>query len=201
MLITTTTPGLNKILIMTREQTSDRIIELREQINLYNHKYYQEDTSLISDKEFDLLLAELILLEQENPEFFEANSPSQRVGGTVSKAFTTVKHQYPMLSLSNTYSEEELLEFDKRVSKGLGDEPYEYFCELKFDGVAISLKYENGQLIRGITRGDGVQGDDVIANVRTIKSIPLTVQGNTPSAFEVRGEILLTKAAFAKINQ
>ena len=185
---------------MTKEQASSRINELRDLINLYNHKYYQEDTSLISDKDFDLLLQELIDLEQANPKLFEANSPSQRVGGTVSKSFTTVKHQYPMLSLGNTYSEDELIDFDNRVSKGLGDAAYEYFCELKFDGVAISLKYENGNLVQGITRGDGVQGDDVITNVRTIKSIPLTVHGSAPSNFEVRGEILLTKDAFAKIN-
>ena len=196
-----TTPGLNKHQIMTKEKASSRINELRGLINLYNHKYYQEDTSLISDKDFDLLLEELIDLEQANPELFDANSPSQRVGGTVSKSFKTVKHEYPMLSLGNTYSEDELIEFDKRVSKGLGNEQYEYFCELKFDGVAISLRYENGRLIQGITRGDGVQGDDVIANVRTIKSIPLTIQGNAPDKFEVRGEILLSKEAFAKINQ
>jgi DNA ligase (NAD+) len=186
---------------MTKEKASSRIIELRGLINLYNHKYYQEDTSLISDKDFDLILEELIDLEQANPELFDANSPSQRVGGTVSKSFTSVKHQYPMLSLGNTYSEDELFEFDKRVSKGLGDEQYEYFCELKFDGVAISLRYENGKLTQGITRGDGVQGDDVIANVRTIQSIPLTVPGKAPATFEVRGEILLSKEAFAKINQ
>ena len=186
---------------MNKEQASIRIIELREQINLYNHKYYQEDISIISDKDFDLLLEELIILEKEFPEFFNANSPSQRVGGTISKSFTSVKHQYPMLSLGNTYSEDELLEFDKRVAKGLADEDYEYFCELKFDGVAISLRYEDGKLTQAITRGDGVQGDDVIANVRTIHSIPLTLTGSAPAKFEVRGEILLTKEAFAKINQ
>ena len=187
---------------MNKEQASGRINELREQINLYNHKYYQEDNSLISDKDFDLLLEELISLEKEYPAFFDANSPTQRVGGAVSKSFTSVKHQYPMLSLGNTYSEDELIEFDKRVTKGLGDEKYEYFCELKFDGVAISLRYEEGNLTQGITRGDGVQGDDVIANVRTIQSIPLTVQGSAaPNKFEVRGEILLTKEAFSKINQ
>jgi DNA ligase (NAD+) len=201
MLITQITPGLDKIPTMNKEQASSRINELREQINLYNHKYYQEDTSLISDKDFDLLLEELIRLEKEYPDFFDANSPTQRVGGTISKAFTSVKHQYPMLSLGNTYSEDELIEFDKRVNKGLGDEKYEYFCELKFDGVAISLRYEDGNLTQGITRGDGVQGDDVITNVRTIQSIPLTVQGNAPNKFEVRGEILLTKEAFTKINQ
>lgn len=186
---------------MNSHQASNKINELRDQINLYNYKYYQDDTSLISDKDFDSLLEELISLEKTYPEFYDDNSPSQRVGGTVSKSFTTVKHEYPMLSLSNTYSEDELNEFDKRVAKGLGDEKYEYFCELKFDGVAISLRYVNGRLTQGITRGDGVKGDDVIANVRTIKSIPLTIQGIAPEKFEVRGEILLSKEAFAKINQ
>jgi DNA ligase (NAD+) len=187
---------------MNKEDASLRIKELREQINLYNLKYYQEDTSLISDKDFDLLLEELIELEKAHPEFFDTNSPTQRVGGTVSKSFVTVKHEYPMLSLGNTYSEEELVEFDKRVKKGLGDEQYEYFCELKFDGVAISLRYINGELKQAITRGDGVQGDDVVENARTIKAIPLSVRGDdVPDKFEVRGEILLTREAFAKINQ
>ena len=186
---------------MNSDQASIRINELRDQINLYNYKYYQEDTSLISDKDFDLLLEELITLEKTYPELYNANSPSQRVGGTVSKSFNTVKHEYPMLSLANTYSEDELIEFDKRVRKGLGEEKYEYFCELKFDGVAISLRYEYGNLMQGITRGDGVQGDDVITNVRTIKSIPLTIPGETPNKFEVRGEVLLSKKAFANINQ
>jgi DNA ligase (NAD+) len=186
---------------MSKEVASARINELRDQINLYNLKYYQEDLSLISDKDFDLLLEELLDLEKAHPEFFDANSPTQRVGGTVSQSFVTVKHEYPMLSLGNTYSEEELIEFDKRVKKGLGDEKYEYFCELKFDGVAISLRYVNGELTQAITRGDGVQGDDVVENARTIKAIPLSVRGDVPAKFEVRGEILLTKEAFAKINQ
>lgn len=186
---------------MSKTDASKRIIDLREQINLYNHKYYQEDVSLISDREFDLLLEELIHLEKENPDYFDPNSPSQRVGGTVSKSFDSVKHQYPMLSLGNTYSEEELLDFDKRISKGLEDEPYEYFCELKFDGVAISLRYDDGSLAQGITRGDGVQGDDVTANVRTIKTIPLVTQERTSGSFEVRGEVMLTKTAFSKLNQ
>lgn len=186
---------------MNKVEAKNRIDHLREEINLYNHKYYQEDTSIISDREFDLLLEELIGLEKAFPEFFEANSPSQRVGGTVSKSFASVRHEYPMLSLGNTYSEDELLEFDKRIQKGLAAEPYEYFCELKFDGVAISLRYLEGQLVQGITRGDGVQGDDVTANVRTIKTIPLVTHGKVPKKFEVRGEVLLTKAAFAKLNQ
>ena len=186
---------------MSKEAVAARIAELRDQINLYNYKYYQEDTSLISDREFDMLLAELIKLEEEHPEFADPNSPTQRVGGTISKSFATVKHEYPMLSLGNTYSEAELLDFDKRVGKGLAGEEYAYFCELKFDGVAISLKYEQGNLVQGITRGDGVQGDDVTTNVRTIKTIPLVARGEVPARFEVRGEVLLTKQAFAKLNQ
>ncbi len=186
---------------MSKSKASDRIDELREELNLYNIKYYQEDNSLISDQAFDQLLEELIALEKEYPEYYSEYSPSQRVGGTISKSFKTVKHQYPMLSLGNTYSEDELVEFDKRVSKGLGEAEYEYFCELKFDGVAISLKYEHGKLVQSITRGDGIKGDDVINNVRTIKSIPLTISATVPANFEVRGEVLLSKESFAKINQ
>ncbi len=185
---------------MNKAEAQDKIAELREQINLYNYKYYQEDISIIPDRAFDALLEELIALETSYPEFFDENSPSQRVGGTITKSFPTVKHEYPMLSLSNTYSTEELIDWDKRVAKGLGDEPYDYFCELKFDGVALSLKYVEGKLNQGITRGDGVQGDDVIANARTIKNVPLVVHGSAPPKIEVRGEVLLTKEAFKKIN-
>lgn len=185
---------------MNKNQASKRILTLREEINLYNYKYYRENKSEISDKDFDLLLGELIKLEGESPHLFDPNSPSQRVGGTINKAFTTIKHQYPMLSLSNTYSEQELLDFDMRVSKGLEGERYAYFCELKFDGVAISLIYEDGKLLQGITRGDGVQGDDVTTNVRTIKTIPLVLQNNKLEKFEVRGEILLSKTAFKNLN-
>ncbi|MEN8250398.1 MAG: NAD-dependent DNA ligase LigA [Bacteroidota bacterium] len=186
---------------MEKPKVKQHIEELREKINLYNYKYYQEDISLVSDRDFDLLLEELIKLEKEYPEFFDPNSPTQRVGGTITKEFETVKHEYPMLSLGNTYSEEELLEFDKRVQKGLEGETYEYFCELKFDGVAISLKYKDGKLVQGITRGDGVQGDNVVNNVRTINTVPLTVSNKAHAKFEVRGEVLLTKKAFEKINQ
>jgi len=186
---------------MSKNLASERILRLREEINLYNHKYYQENKSDISDQDFDHLLSELIDLERENPDLYDPNSPSQRVGGTINKAFTTVKHQYPMLSLGNTYSEQELLDFDERVSKRLEGENYNYFCELKFDGVAISLIYQDGQLLQSITRGDGVQGDDVTTNVRTIKTIPLVLQHIKLEKFEVRGEILLSKAAFKKLNQ
>lgn len=186
---------------MDREGAKKRINELRDQLNLYNKKYYLEDISLVSDREFDLLLEELNKLENSFPEYFDLNSPTQRVGGTITKEFETIPHEYPMLSLGNTYSEDELLEFDKRVMKGLDGDSYEYFCELKFDGVAISLKYENHKLYQGITRGDGVQGDNVVNNVRTIKVVPLTVTENAPNKFEVRGEVLLTKNAFEKINK
>lgn len=185
---------------MTEEEAQERINELVDQLNYYSYQYYQEDTSVISDSEFDHLLDTLEKLEKDYPELKREDSPTQRVGGAVTKKFDTVPHQYPMLSLANTYSEEELSEFDKRVAKGLGRESYEYFCELKFDGVAISLVYEDGILKKGITRGDGVVGDDVTANVKTIRQIPLAVNGHTNS-FEVRGEVLLTKEAFRQLNE
>lgn len=178
---------------------SERIQFLRTELRQHNHSYYVLDKPTISDFEFDKLLEELIRLESENPEFFDPNSPSQRVGGEVSKSFNTVKHQYPMLSLGNTYSEEELRDFDKRIHK-LVEDQIEYVCELKYDGVSISLIYENGQLTQALTRGDGTQGDDVTANVKTIKSIPLQLQGNYPSLFEIRGEIFIPHSGFEAMN-
>ncbi|EAZ79276.1 DNA ligase, NAD-dependent [Algoriphagus machipongonensis] len=160
-----------------------------------------EDQAVISDFEFDKLLEELVQLETEFPDLLQPDSPSQRVGGTITKEFETVVHAYKMLSLGNTYSKEELIAFDERVQKGLGGNPYEYFCEMKFDGVAISLVYENGKLVRAVTRGDGTRGDDVTANVRTIRNIPLYVKGDKiPERFEVRGEIFLPHREFEKIN-
>src|SRR5882672_4361151 len=141
---------------------------LTEKINYHNDLYYQKSKAEISDLEFDKLLEELIKLEEQFPQLKLPDSPTQRVGGTITKNFATVVHRYPMLSLGNTYSQQELEDFDGRVAKGLEGEPYEYFCELKFDGVSISLTYENGILARGVTRGDGVRGDDVTENVRTI---------------------------------
>ncbi|PSL07983.1 NAD-dependent DNA ligase LigA [Cecembia rubra] len=186
---------------MTPEQAKARIEELSNQINYHNHLYYQEDRIEISDFEFDKLLEELINLEKEYPEFLVPESPSQRVGGTITKEFETVIHEYRMLSLGNTYSEEELKAFDDRVAKGLGHRDFEYFCELKFDGVAISLVYENGKLVRAVTRGDGTKGDVVTENVKTIKNIPLHIKGqNVPAKFEVRGEIFLPRKEFEKIN-
>ena len=186
---------------MNHQEAAKRIAELSQQINYHNHLYYQESRIEISDYEFDQLLEELIRLETEYPDLLDPDSPSQRVGGTITKEFQTVAHEYRMLSLGNTYTIEELKAFDDRVQKGLGHSDYEYFCEMKFDGVAISLVYENGKLTRAVTRGDGTKGDDVTANVRTIRNIPLSVSGeNIPEKFEVRGEIFLPLKEFEKIN-
>ena len=187
---------------MTHQEAADRIAQLTQEINHHNHLYYQESRIEISDFEFDQLLEELIRLETEFPDLLDPDSPSQRVGGTITKEFQTVAHEYRMLSLGNTYTIEDLEAFDERVQKGLGSTDYEYFCEMKFDGVAISLVYENGKLTRAVTRGDGTKGDDVTANLRTIRNIPLTVSGEgIPQKFEVRGEIFLPLKEFEKINQ
>lgn len=186
---------------MNHSEASARIAELSQKINHHNRLYYQESRTEISDFEFDQLLEELVRLEEEFPDLLLSDSPSQRVGGTITKEFKTVEHSSRMLSLGNTYSKEELIAFDERVAKGLGHTNYEYFCEMKFDGVAISLVYENGKLIRAVTRGDGTKGDEVTANVKTIRNIPLTVTGpNVPERFEVRGEIFLPLKEFIKIN-
>ena len=176
-----------------------RIKELTAQLNRHNYNYYVLDNPSISDYEFDTLLEELMRLEKEYPDFVQPDSPTQRVGGEVIKQFTTVPHTFPMLSLGNTYSMEELADFVQRVQNALLQKS-EYICELKYDGVAISLVYENGQLIRAVTRGDGIQGDDVTQNVKTIKSIPLKLFGDFPHFLEVRSEILLPHKAFEKLN-
>ncbi len=188
---------------MTREEARKTIDELIEKIDYYNMRYYQDSVSEISDQEFDQLLKRLEELENQFPEFKYPYSPTQRVGGTITGQFETVMHKYPMLSLSNTYSEEELLDFDNRVAKGLNGEPYEYFCELKFDGVAISLWYENGILQRAVTRGDGIRGDDITPNAKTIKTIPLRVKKNVklPREFEVRGEVFMPRKEFERLNR
>lgn len=186
---------------MTKDQAKKEIEELSNKINHYNYQYYQNDTSEITDFEFDQLLERLIILEKEFPEFKYDDSPTQRVGGTITKNFETVYHKFPMLSLGNTYSIEDLQDFDKRVAKGLGTEDYIYFCELKFDGVALSLTYENGKLVKGVTRGDGTRGDDITNNIKTIRTIPLTLKGNYPDFFEARGEAFLSKEMFAKLNK
>ncbi len=187
---------------MTSEQAKKEIAELTEKINYHNHLYYQKSKTEISDFEFDALLERLVALEKQYPELRDPHSPSQRVGGTITKEFPTVYHRYPMLSLGNTYSPAELEEFDKRVSRGLEGEAYEYFCELKFDGVSISLLYENGKFSKGVTRGDGVRGDDVSNNIKTIRSVPLIIRGkDIPPSFEARGEVFMTKEVFQKLNK
>lgn len=186
---------------MNPQEAEKRIAQLSQEINHHNNLYYQESSPEISDFAFDQLLKELIRLETSFPDLLDPDSPSQRVGGTITKEFQTVEHETRMLSLGNTYSVEELVAFDERVVKGLGHSEFEYFCEMKFDGVAISLVYENGRLLRAVTRGDGYKGDDVTANVRTIRNIPLEVKGdNIPVKFEVRGEIFLPLKEFQKIN-
>lgn len=186
---------------MDTREAQKEIERLSSLIEHHNELYYQQSRTEISDLEFDKLLAQLIQLEKEFPEFRKPDSPTQRVGGTITKNFDTVVHKYPMLSLGNTYSKEELIEWDERVRKGLGHNDYSYFCELKFDGVALSLTYENGFLTRAVTRGDGTQGDDITANAKTIRSIPLKIQGDSPADFEVRGEVFFPKHEFARVNE
>ncbi len=180
---------------MVREQ----IEELRRQLELHNYKYYVENAPEISDFEFDTMMRELQDLEQAHPEFADPNSPSVRVGSDLSADFATVRHRYPMLSLGNTYSLDELHEFIARIEREVGTT--DFVCELKFDGTAISLTYEHGRLLRAVTRGDGVEGDDVTANVRTVRSVPLRLQGEGwPDYFEIRGEILMPYASFDRLN-
>jgi DNA ligase (NAD+) len=184
------------------------IENLRKHIEEHNYKYYVLDNPTISDFEFDMLLVELINLEKRHPEFYDPNSPSQRVGGQITKEFVTVPHKYPMLSLSNSYSKDELTDFDERVKKGLGitgvdlfGGNVEYVCELKFDGLSISLAYEHGKLVKAVTRGDGVQGDDVTVNAKTIRALPLKLKGDFIDFFEIRGEIFLPRKVFDEINK
>ena len=178
----------------------ERIDFMRKELEGHNHSYYVLDTPIISDFEFDKLMSELLQLEEENPQFYDENSPTKKVGGKVIDSFKTVDHKYPMLSLSNTYNDEELQDFDERIKKII-DIPFEYVCELKFDGVSISLMYENGDLKQAISRGDGSKGDDVTENVRTIRSIPLKLRKDFVANFEIRGEIILPKDAFSKLNE
>jgi len=185
---------------MTPEKTAERIKILTDQINHYNYLYYVQAQPEISDYEFDMLLEELVVLEKANPDLALPDSPTQRVGGFVTKEFESYEHKIPMLSLGNTYSEEELRDFDQRTRKTVGDD-VEYACELKFDGVSISLNYQNGLLYRALTRGDGVRGDDVTTNIRTIRSIPLRLKGiEIPEEIEVRGEIYMPRSAFEAMN-
>ncbi|MFM7079141.1 MAG: NAD-dependent DNA ligase LigA, partial [Bacteroidota bacterium] len=186
---------------MNSKEASDRIGVLSAEIERHNHLYYVKATPEISDHAFDLMLEELIRLENSFPELKSPDSPSQRVGGTITKEFKQVVHKYPMLSLGNTYSEEDVREFDNRIKKSLGSS-VEYVCELKFDGVAVGLTYMDGRLVRAVTRGDGVQGDDITANVRTIRSIPLVLPpGDYPTEFEIRGEVFMPRSTFERINR
>lgn len=177
-----------------------RIKELRKEIDRYNHAYYVENNPIISDFEFDMKLKQLEEMEKAYPQYFDKNSPTQRVGSDLTKNFKQVEHRYPMLSLANTYSEGEVTDFYNRVKKSLNTD-FEIVCELKFDGASISLIYENGELVTAVTRGDGTVGDDVTANIRAIKSIPITLNGNYPSRFEIRGEILMPFAVFEELNE
>jgi len=185
---------------MNQNEAASRIAHLREELEKHNHNYYVLNNPTIDDFTFDQMLAELIGLESEFPEFFDANSPTQRVGSDLNQDFKQVTHKFQMLSLSNTYTEEEIQEFDQRARK-LTDENFEYVCELKFDGVSISLTYEKGLLVKAVTRGDGEKGDDVTVNVKTIKSIPLRLKGDYPDEFEIRGEILLPFSVFEMLNR
>ena len=177
------------------------IQDLRDELNQHNHNYYVLDTPTISDFEFDQKLKQLQELENQHPEFYDDNSPTQRVGGTITKNFNTVVHDYRMYSLENSYSKEDLIDWENRIQKVLGNVSLQYTCELKYDGASISITYENGKLNRAVTRGDGFQGDDVTNNIKTIKSIPLKLKGKYPERFDIRGEIILPFEGFEKMNQ
>ncbi|WP_264523637.1 NAD-dependent DNA ligase LigA [Flavobacterium sp. N502536] len=179
----------------------ETIQTLRNELNQHNYNYYVLDNATISDYDFDIKLKELQDLENKHPEFFDENSPTQRVGGTVTKNFKTIAHQYRMYSLDNSYSKEDLLDWETRIQKVLGNVALQYTCELKYDGASISITYENGKLVQALTRGDGFQGDEVTNNIKTIKSIPLQLKGNYPEKFDIRGEIILPFAGFEKMNQ
>ncbi|WP_136465592.1 NAD-dependent DNA ligase LigA [Flagellimonas onchidii] len=178
-----------------------KITSLRDELREHNHNYYVLDNPTISDYEFDVKLKELQKLEEENPEFYDETSPTLRVGGAVTKNFETIQHEHRMYSLDNSYSKDDLEDWEKRIQRILGDVPVEYTCELKYDGASISLTYEDGKLVRAVTRGDGYQGDDVTTNIKTIKSVPLQLKGDYPPKFDIRGEIILTLEGFAKMNQ
>ena len=179
----------------------EKIEELRAELHRHNYNYYVLNTPEISDKEFDDMMRELQDLEQAYPEYKDDNSPTMRVGSDLNKNFTQVPHKYPMLSLGNTYSENEVTDFYERVKKAL-NEDFEICCEMKYDGTSISLTYEDGKLVRAVTRGDGEKGDDVTDNVKTIRTIPLVLHGsNYPQSFEIRGEILMSWDVFEELNR
>ena len=177
------------------------IKNLRGELNQHNYNYYLLDNPTISDFEFDQKLKQLQELEAQHPDYFDENSPTQRVGGSITKNFETVQHEYRMYSLDNSYSIEDLQDWETRIQKVLGDVPLEYTCELKYDGASISITYENGRLVRAVTRGDGFQGDDVTNNIKTIKAVPIHLKGDFPDKFDIRGEIILPFAGFEKMNQ
>ena len=178
----------------------ERIKILRNKLHRYNNSYYNKDESLISDFEFDILLKQLEKLERQYPQFYDENSPTVRVGGEVTKKFQSFNHDYPMYSLANTYSKDEIKEWIKRIEKNYGHKINDFNCELKFDGASINLYYENGKLLRALTRGDGIKGDDVTSNIKTIKNIPLILNGTYPEKFEIRGEVILPIHSFNTLN-
>ena len=186
--------------MMTKEEARERIAALSEELEQHNYNYYILAKPTISDYEFDMMLEELARLEHEFPEFLSPSSPTQRVGGGITKEFQSVQHRYPMLSLSNSYSKEDIEDFINRIKKSVDGE-VEFCCELKFDGLSISLQYEDGVLIRAVTRGDGTQGDDVTTNVRTIRTVPLKLHGDFPPFFEMRGEIVMPFESFDHLNE
>ena len=185
---------------MTKEEARQRIAALSDELEQHNYNYYILAKPTISAYEFDMKLEELARLEKEFPEFLSPTSPTQRVGGGITKEFQSVKHRYPMLSLANSYSREEIADFISRIKKTI-EEDVEFCCELKFDGLSISLQYENGTLVRAVTRGDGTQGDDVTTNVKTIHSVPLKLHGDYPEFFEMRGEIVMPFESFNRLNE
>ncbi|GAO28745.1 DNA ligase LigA-related protein [Geofilum rubicundum] len=185
---------------MEQKSVQDSIRQLREELHHHNYQYYILNHPEISDYAYDLKMTDLIELESKHPELKDPNSPSVRVGSDLSQDFQSIRHKYPMLSLGNTYSEGELRDFVNRVVKTVGHN-IPFVCELKYDGTAIALSYENGRLTRGVTRGDGVTGDDVTQNVKTIQSIPLQLQGDYPPQLEARGEIFISRKNFEQLNQ
>ncbi len=185
---------------MTKEQAKQEIERLSQELNRHNHLYYVESSPEISDYDFDQLLLVLQKLESDFPEFAYENSPTKRIGGDITKKFETVVHRFPMLSLSNSYSKEEIMEWGNRIKKTI-ETPIEYVCELKYDGVAIGISYKNGKINKAVTRGDGTQGEDVTTNVKTIRTIPLQLKGDFPQDFEIRGEIFFPLEAFNKANE
>src|SRR5438874_2810382 len=188
--------------LMTREEAERRVAELRNEIRRHDHLYYVQGAAEITDEAYDRIYRELIDLEAEFPELVTPDSPTQRVGGAASEDFATFIHRVPMLSLDNTYSEEEPREFERRIFRQVGEQALDYVAELKIDGLSVALHYERGRLLRGVTRGDGVRGDEVTPNVRAIKAVPLSLHGDdVPEELEVRGEVYLPRSRFEAINR